>query len=71
LAICWRRQLSLRVTDLIEPPTLELWLLSNPDLRHTARVKALMTCLDGQLKGQSDLYEGKQPQGKPVVKFGL
>lgn len=55
----------------MEPPTLEQWLLTHPDLRHTERVKALMARLDEQLKGQSDLYEGKQPQGKPVVKFRL
>ena len=47
-----------RVTELIEPLTLELWLLTHPDLRHTARVKALMAYLQEKLKQQADLFEG-------------
>ena len=48
-----------RVTETIEQFTLELWLLTHPDLRHTARVKALMTYLYDALKQDTDLFEGK------------
>jgi DNA-binding transcriptional LysR family regulator len=40
---------------------LELWLLTHPDLRHTARVKALMAYLHTALRKQSGLLEGKGP----------
>jgi len=49
-----------RVTDTIEPLTLELWVLTHPDLRHTARVKALRTHLYDALKKDADLFEGKR-----------
>jgi len=45
----------------IEPPeemVLEMWLLTHPDLRYTARVKALMGYLYEQLVTQKDLIEG-------------
>jgi len=45
----------------IEPPEdmqLELWILTHPDLRHTARVKALMQFLFESLGEQKDLIEG-------------
>jgi DNA-binding transcriptional LysR family regulator len=48
-----------RASETIEPLTLELWLLTHPDLRHTARVKALMAYLYDALKQESDLFEGK------------
>ncbi len=57
-----------RVTDVIEPLTLELWLLTHPDLRHTARVKALMAYLYDELKRDADLFEGKTNKpAKPIA----
>ena len=53
-----------RVTDLLEPLTLELWILTHPDLRHTARVKTLMTVLYDELKQNEDLYSGKRVRSK-------
>lgn len=58
-----------RVTEPLEPLTLELWLLTHPDLRHTARVKALMAFLYEKLKADEALYEGNQPSGKSPVMF--
>lgn len=49
-----------RVTDPIEPLTLELWILTHPDLRHTARVKALMAYLYDALKEKAELFEGRR-----------
>lgn len=58
-----------RVSDTIEPLTLELWILTHPDLRHTARVKALMAYLYAELDKEKDLFEGKRAGGKSTVKF--
>ena len=58
-----------RVTEPFQPLTLELWLLTHPDLRHTARVKALMAFLYEKLKQEEDLFEGKRSQGKSPVIF--
>jgi len=60
-----------RVSDPIEPLTLELWLLTHPDLRHTARVKALMAYLYEKLKNDEDLYAGQRPVNKPKVLFTI
>jgi DNA-binding transcriptional LysR family regulator len=49
-----------RVGDLAEPLTIELWILTHPDLRHTARVKALIAYLYEALKKEADLFEGKR-----------
>lgn len=49
----------------IEPPAdskLELWLLTHPDLRKTARVRALMTFLHEALHDSIDLIEGRMPR---------
>lgn len=48
-----------RVGEVIEPLTLELWVLTHPDLRHTARVKALMAYLYEALKKKTGLFEGR------------
>lgn len=48
----------IRVGDLLESLTMELWVLTHPDLRHTARVKALMAFLYEELKKDTDLFEG-------------
>lgn len=47
-----------RATEALEPLTLELWLLTHPDLRHTARVKALMAFLHDKLMSERALWEG-------------
>lgn len=52
-----------RVTEPIEPLTLELWLLTHPDLRHTARVKVLMAFLYEALEKDADLFEGRRAGG--------
>ncbi|KPK12032.1 MAG: hypothetical protein AMJ68_03590 [Acidithiobacillales bacterium SG8_45] len=49
-----------RVDAPLEALTIELWILTHPDLRHTARVKALIAYLYGALKKDSDLFEGKR-----------
>jgi len=48
-----------RVGEPAEALTLELWILTHPDLRHTARVKALIAFLYDALKKESALFEGK------------
>lgn len=50
-----------KLVRVIEPPddmVLELWLLSHPDLRHTARIRSLMGFLHDALGEQKDLIEG-------------
>jgi hypothetical protein len=36
----------------------ELWVLTHPDLRHTARIRALMTYIYDSLSEQRDLFSG-------------
>jgi DNA-binding transcriptional LysR family regulator len=43
--------------------TLELWVLTHPALRHTARVRALMAHLHHALGEHRDLIEGKAAAG--------
>lgn len=47
-----------RMGDPWDALTMELWVLTHPDLRHTARVKALLGYLYDELKKESDLFEG-------------
>lgn len=61
----------IRVTNPIEPLTLEFWILTHPDLRHTARVKTLMAYLYESLKKNEDLYEGKRPGSKSTFMYEL
>lgn len=49
-----------RVGDPLESLTIELWVLTHPDLRHTARVKALLAFLYEELKKEADLFEGNK-----------
>jgi DNA-binding transcriptional LysR family regulator len=49
-----------RVGDLLEFRTMELWILTHPDLRHTARVKALIAFLYEELQKEKDLFEGNK-----------
>ncbi|MEJ2361534.1 MAG: LysR family transcriptional regulator [Gammaproteobacteria bacterium] len=49
-----------RVGEPLEALTMELWILTHPDLRHTARVKALMDYLHEALSKEADLFAGKR-----------
>jgi len=49
-----------RVGQPLEALTMELWILTHPDLRHTARVKALMAYLYPALKKDADLFAGRR-----------
>ncbi|MDA7946520.1 MAG: LysR family transcriptional regulator [Hyphomicrobiaceae bacterium] len=42
----------------------EVWLLTHPDLRHTARVAAFMTFVGDRLISERDLMEGRRPSSK-------
>lgn len=53
-----------RVGSPLEPLTLELWILTHPDLRHTARVKALLVYLYEELNKRDDLFEGRRVNRK-------
>ena len=60
-----------RICDPIESLGIELWLLTHPDLRHTARVKALMAFLYDALKKERDLFEGKRASGKSTKLYKM
>jgi DNA-binding transcriptional LysR family regulator len=49
-----------RVGEPAEALTMELWILTHPDLRHTARVKALLAYMYEALKKDADLFEGRR-----------
>lgn len=53
-----------RISDPLEALTLELWILTHPDLRQTARVKALMGYLYEALKKEEELFAGNRIQKK-------
>ncbi len=53
-----------RVGQPLESLLLELWVLTHPDLRHTARVKALIAFLFDELKKDEDLFAGHRPKKK-------
>ena len=53
-----------RIGDPIEALTIELWVLTHPDLRHTARVKALIVYLREQLEKEADLFAGERVNKK-------
>ena len=53
-----------RVGDPFEALTMELWILTHPDLRHTARVKALIAYLYDSFKKEADLFEGNRVNKK-------
>jgi len=55
-----------RAGDLLEPLTLEFWILTHPDLRHTARVKALMDFLYQALQTESDLFDGRRYNNRQI-----
>jgi len=59
---CFLADPDTRLSRILSPPdelTSELWLLTHPDLRRTARVKALMDFLTEVLQGEKTLIEGR------------
>lgn len=49
-----------RVGALVDELTMELWVLTHPDLRHTARVKTLMAFLYEAMMRERDLFAGER-----------
>jgi len=59
---CFLADPDTRLERVLPPPdelTSDLWLLTHPDLRRTARVKALMDFLAETLEKEKDLIEGR------------
>jgi DNA-binding transcriptional LysR family regulator len=59
---CFLADPDTRLKRLLTPPdelTAELWLLTHPDLRRTARVRAFMDFLENILEKEKDLIEGR------------
>jgi len=52
-----------RMAPPFEHLTLELWVLTHPALRHTARVKILMSFLADALKEHAPLFDGSSVEG--------
>lgn len=50
-----------RYMDPLENLTMDLWVLTHPDLRRTARVSKLVKVLAETLKKHSDQFEGNTP----------
>lgn len=61
-AIADREQGLERICDLPASFTLDLWLLTHEDLRHTARIRAFMDFVAEALSGEADLLEGRMPE---------
>ena len=53
-----------RVSDPMAGLDLELWVLTHPDLRNTARVRAMMSFLYDELGARADLWGGKATSAK-------
>ena len=47
-----------RISDTFAPLDMEFWVLTHPDLRRTARVRAFMTHVYEELAYKIDLYAG-------------
>jgi DNA-binding transcriptional LysR family regulator len=60
-----------RVAKPVESLTLELWILTHPDLRHTARVKALMAYLYDELTKQSAIFSGEASKDETHIIYEL
>jgi DNA-binding transcriptional LysR family regulator len=54
----------IRVGEPLEALTIELWILTHADLRHTARVKALIAYLYEAFKHDQDLFAGERPNSQ-------
>ena len=62
---CFLADPDTRLMRILPPPdelTSELWLLTHPDLRRTARVRAFMDYLAESLQKERDLIEGRFSQ---------
>ena len=49
-----------RVSDPIEHLDMDLWVLTHPDLRNTARIRSLMSFLYEELGAEADLWGGRR-----------
>ncbi len=58
----------LRITDTVDHLDMSLWVLTHPDLRNTARVRALMKHLYSELGQMGDLFAGER---KPAAEWNL
>jgi DNA-binding transcriptional LysR family regulator len=54
------------VTGPVEELAMELWVLTHPDLRRTARVAALMQFLVERLSADKAMFEGQPSRGRAV-----
>ncbi|MGI6247650.1 MAG: LysR family transcriptional regulator [Pseudochelatococcus sp.] len=54
----------IRIAEMPEPFTLDLWLLTHEDLRATARIRAFMDFMAEAFAAEADLLEGRRP-GRP------
>ena len=52
-----------RVGTTFEQFDMELWIMTHPVLRHTARVRVLMTFLTDAFAAKADLFAGLKPRG--------
>ncbi|MGR3320413.1 MAG: LysR family transcriptional regulator [Pseudooceanicola sp.] len=59
----------IRVSDPFENLDMELWVLTHPDLRNTARIRAMMAFLYDALAAQADLWGGKRKSAEQVNFF--
>lgn len=50
-----------RVRGVVAAMSTELWILTHDDLRHTARIRAVMDWFAKELGGQRALFEGRSP----------
>jgi len=57
-----------RVGEPLEALTMELWILTHPDLRHTARVKVLMDFMYEALTKEAELFEGRSANRKAITR---
>ena len=53
--------------DPITEGAMDLWVLSHPDVRRTARVRALATFIADTVLADRDLFEGRRPQARNSV----
>ncbi len=54
-----------RITDPLEHLDMQLWVLTHPDLRNTARIRALMAFLYDELAHDADLWSGRSATTDP------
>ena len=54
-----------RASETLDHLDMEFWVLTHPDLKNTARVRAFMTHLYGELTAQADLFSGMRKTPRP------